>query len=344
MSRADRLDVARLLATTLQILTEPIAPAAVPGRTLDSSDAGALGLHSAPMRRLMALATRIAPLDATVLITGESGVGKERLARWLHDASPRAHGPYVAVNCGAFADSLLESELFGHVRGAFTGAVHDRAGVFEAAHGGTLFLDEIGDVSPAVQVKLLRVLQEREVQRVGETKARRFDVRLIAATNQDLALAVAQHRFRQDLYYRLRVMDLHVPPLRERPEDLRTLASALLVQTATRLRRSVVAYAPLAWDRILHYPWPGNIRELAHAIERACAVAVGPRIEVEDLPSPVRHAPLSERDARDLRPLRVREREHIRAVLERHHGDRRATAAELRISLSTLKRRLRNRG
>jgi transcriptional regulator with PAS, ATPase and Fis domain len=292
------------------------------------------------MQHLMALAARVAPLDSTVLITGESGAGKERLAQWLHRASPRAHRPFVAVNCGALADTLLESELFGHARGAFTGATRDRLGVFEASTGGTLFLDEIGEVSPALQVRLLRVIQEREVIRLGETKARPVDVRLIAATNRDLHEEVTQHRFRRDLYYRLRVIDLHVPPLRERPEELLGLARDLLAETAARLRRPVSGYTAAARDRMLDYVWPGNIRELAHAIERACAVATGPEIDVDDLPAAVRGSRPSTPQPHP-RPLEDRERAYIRGVLERHGGDRRRAAQELGISLSTLKRRLR---
>ena len=219
----DRLDVSRLMATALQILTEvrePPLPAV--------SDADALGTESPSMRRVMGLAARIARSDATVLITGESGVGKERLARWLHRASPRASGRFIAVNCGAFPDSLLDSELFGHVRGAFTGAQQDRRGLFEDADGGTLLLDEIGDVSASMQVKLLRVLEEREIRRVGDTKMRPIDVRLMAATHRDLEQEVAQQRFREDLYYRLHVIDVQIPPLRERPEDLQTLVHAFL--------------------------------------------------------------------------------------------------------------------
>jgi len=333
----DHAQVFRLLATSLEILATPLTSASGTPSSLGGSRP-----QSPAMQRVMALAARVAPLDSTVLITGESGVGKERLARWLHHASPRARGPFVAVNCGAFADTLLESELFGHARGAFTGAVQDRLGVFEAAQGGTLFLDEIGEVSPAMQVKLLRVIQEREVTRLGETKARPVDVRLIAATNRDLLDEVAHQRYRRDLYYRLRVIDLHVPPLRERPEELLGLVRDLLAQTATRLGRPVVGYTPRALDRLLDYPWPGNIRELEHALERACAVATGPEIDVEDLPDAVRGVDASARRP-DERLLADRERAYIQAVLDRHSGNRRRAAEELGLSLSTLKRRLRRR-
>ena len=332
----DHTRVFRLLATSLQILAAPLPPSA------DISPAGEDRAQSPAMRHVMALAARVAPLDSTVLITGESGVGKERLARWLHRASPRVQKPFVAVNCGAFADTLLESELFGHARGAFTGATQDRLGVFEAATGGTLFLDEIGEVSPTMQVKLLRVIQERELIRLGETKVRPVDARLIAATNRDLLEDVAQHRYRRDLYYRVRVIDLHVPPLRERPDELPALARDLLAQTAARLRRPVVGYTPRAFACLLDYLWPGNIRELEHAIERACAVATGSEIDVEDLPAAVRGSYASARRP-DQRPLADRELAYIQAVLDRHDGNRRRAAEDLGMSLSTLKRRLRRR-
>jgi transcriptional regulator with PAS, ATPase and Fis domain len=284
------------------------------------------------------LAERVAPLASTVLILGESGVGKERLARWLHRRSRRSTGPFVGVNCGAFTDSLLESELFGHARGAFTGAVSDRAGVFEGACRGTLFLDEIGEVSPAMQVKLLRVLQEREVCRVGETRARPVDVRVIAATNRDLSAEVREARFRADLYYRVRVVELRIPPLRQRPDELRALLRDLLPTIAGRLGRPVTAYRPAAFDALCRYLWPGNIRELEHALERACVVATGPAIDLEDLPDEIRG------DAAPLRagttPLRDLERAYICGVLERHQGDRRRAVQELGMSLSTFKRRL----
>jgi two-component system response regulator HydG len=302
------------------------------------------GAQSPKMRALMKMAARVAPLDSSVLITGESGVGKEWLARWLHQSSRRARGPYVAVNCPAFPDTLLETELFGHVRGAFTGAVKDRAGRFEVAHGGTLFLDEIGDISAAMQVKLLRVLEEREICRVGENTVRRVDFRLITATHCDLPHEIGEHRFRKDLYYRLKVWDLDVPPLRERFEDVRSLANQFLEQAAATLNRPIIAYAPEAMDRILRYPWPGNIRELKNTAERACGAAAGSMIGIEDLPAEVRDGRPPSEGARDAGRLHDREREHILKVLTRHQGDRVRTAEELGISLSTLQRRLRQYG
>jgi two-component system response regulator HydG len=286
------------------------------------------------------LAAKVAPTPSTVLITGESGVGKERVARWLHHASPRSATPFVAVNCGALAETLLESELFGHTRGAFTGATQDRPGVFEAASGGTLFLDEIGDISAAMQVKLLRVLQEREVRRVGETTVRRVDIRLVAATNRDLRVEMAEQRFREDLYYRLWVIRLEVPPLRERLEDLPTLARELLARAAESVQQRIVSFTPEALDRILQYGWPGNVRELEHALEHACAVATGPRIAVDDLPENVRE-PFG---APAVKPLHQLELEHMTATLHRNGGNHRRTAAQLAISVATLRRRLRSAG
>jgi two-component system, NtrC family, response regulator HydG len=297
------------------------------------------------IRRIFEVAARVAQFDSTVLITGESGVGKERLARFLHDQSSRRRGPFVAINCGACAETLLDSELFGHARGAFTGAVQDRMGMFEAAEGGTLFLDEIGDISPAMQLKLLRVVQERELRRVGEIRARRLDVRLIAATNRDLQNEVAAQRFRHDLYYRLHVIDLVIPPLRERPEDIRALAHECLVWTAARLRRErIVGFAPDALARLLTYPWPGNVRELEHAIERACIFATGSEIQIDDLPDAVRNwgmeTPTGGRGVLQ-QTVQGFQRAHVLTVLEHNHGDRRLAARALGISLSTLKRRLR---
>ena len=336
MSQDHHAELFRALTVCLQVLAAPL-----PLDETDFQSAAGTAAPSASMRQVLALAQKVAPLNSTVLITGESGVGKERLARSLHDASRRSRGPFIAVNCGAFADTLIESELFGHARGAFTGAVQDRPGLFETAHGGTLFLDEIGELTLPIQVKLLRVIQEREVVRLGERKPRSIDLRLIAATNRSLGNEVDQGRFRRDLYYRLHVIHLHIPPLRERLDEVLGLARDLLVETAARLGRPMAGYTSAATERLLEYPWPGNIRELQHAIERACAVATGPLIDVEDLPEAVRGQRLALAGGRR-QPLVDRERAYIRAVLDRVGGNRQRAAEELGISLSTLKRRLRS--
>ena len=298
--------------------------------------------QSPAMRHLWSLAARAAPTDSTVLITGESGVGKERVAQWLHAASPRATARFEPVDCAALPETLFETALFGHVRGAFTGAAGDQSGLFEVADGGTLFLDEIGEVSLALQSKLLRVIQERELRRVGETRIRRVNVRILAATNRDLLAEVRAHRFRKDLYYRLDVIKLHVPPLRERLEDLAALTDQLLARATVRLCRPTVGYTSAVMNQLLTYDWPGNVRELEHALERACAVATGPEIDVDDLPDVVRGLRAREGSPTG-RPLADREVAYIRAVVERHQGHRRRAAEELGISLSTLKRRLRAR-
>ncbi|MFO0578642.1 MAG: sigma 54-interacting transcriptional regulator [Polyangia bacterium] len=329
----------------------------------DAADGGVVA-RSAGMRALLEVARRVAPVDSTVLITGESGAGKERIARLVHAESARAAGPFVAVNCAAIAETLLESELFGHARGAFTGAQQDRAGLFEAAHGGTLFLDEIGDVPRPMQARLLRALQERTVRRIGENHDRAVNVRFVAATNADLAGAVAAGQFRKDLYYRLRVIELHVPPLRERRDDILPLARAFLATAARRLGQSSVSQStvsqstvshaaaarsparpplgltPAAADLLLGYAWPGNVRELENAMERAVALARGRRIDVDDLPPDVRSAGGGGAGT----TLAEIERRHILAALERNAGSRSRTAAELGISASTLYRKLREAG
>lgn len=304
----------------------------------DREGEGGLIAASASMRTLIDLLRRVAQVDSTVLITGESGAGKERVARLLHEESARGAGPFVAVNCAAIAESLLESELFGHARGAFTGAQQDRPGLFEAASGGTLFLDEIGEVPRPMQARLLRALQERTVRRVGENSDRSVDVRFIAATNADLPAAVEAGRFRKDLYYRLRVVELLVPPLRDRREDVLPLARAFLTAAAARAGRPAPTLAAAVAERLLAYSWPGNVRELANAMERAVALVRGKRVDLEDLPPELRDAGAPPAGRSTLAEV---ERRHILATLERNRGSRTATAAELGIGASTLYRKLR---
>jgi two-component system response regulator HydG len=235
------------------------------------------------MRRILQEVRRIAGTRATVLITGESGTGKEMIANLLHSKGPNPKAPFVAVNCAALPESLLEAELFGHVKGAFTGATQDRAGRFEEAEGGSLFLDEIGEIPASVQVKLLRVLQEREIVRVGENRPRSVSFRLIAATNVDLEAEVAARRFREDLYYRLNVVRMHLPPLRERPEDIRPLATRFVRECAEQNGVPPRPVSDAAMQTLTAYPLPGNVRQLHNIIERALLVATGTAIEATDL-------------------------------------------------------------
>jgi two-component system, NtrC family, response regulator AlgB len=258
------------------------------------------------MKSVLTLATQVAASAITVLIEGESGTGKELLARMIHEKSPRAGNPFITVNCAALAETLLESELFGHVKGAFTGAVKDREGRFEAAHEGTVLLDEIGDVAPATQVKLLRFLQSKELERVGETSTRKVDVRVIAATNRDLEEAVRIGTFREDLYYRLNAVKLKLPPLRERSEDIPLLVQHFLSRSGTTSE-----VGPLVVQVLGTYPWKGNIRELENVVERAVILAHGGPIEMHHLPEEFQmlagsHRPLS---------LDEMERQHIIRVL-----------------------------
>ena len=300
---------------------------------------------SGAMLQVVDLARRVAKVDSTVLITGESGSGKERIARLVHEESPRAAGPFIAVNCGAITETLLESELFGHARGAFTGATHDRPGLFEAANSGTLLLDEVGEVSPGMQVKLLRALQEREIRRVGENKSRPVDVRVLAATNRDLADGVAGGAFRQDLYYRLKVVELRVPPLRQRTDDILPLARVLLADAALRMKRTISGLAPAAADQLMRYAWPGNVRELENTMERAVALARGKRVELEDLPEEIRHVfPTPVASAGSVRALKEIEKEYILAALEANGGNQTRTAEQLHIGSATLYRKLKSYG
>jgi DNA-binding NtrC family response regulator/predicted hydrocarbon binding protein len=295
---------------------------------------------SPAMSKVVELAERVAHVDTTVLITGESGVGKERLARFIHQRSARASRDLVAINCGALPENLLESELFGHVKGAFTGATQDRPGLFEAANGGTLFLDEIGEVSAAMQVKLLRVLQEQEIRRVGENANRKVDVRVIAATNRSLASEVKAGRFREDLYYRLHVIEIAVPPLRDRQDDILPLARLLLAAVATRTRSKVTSFTPRAVEQLHRHRWPGNVRELENALERAVVMASGTRIDVVDLPSEVSTAAATWWTPGDQRSLADVEKSYILAVVEAEGGNRTKAAARLEIAPATLYRKL----
>jgi len=300
--------------------------------------------RSREMLQIFELVRNLADSEATVLVAGESGTGKELLARALHEHSPRRGGPFVALNCGAIPADLVESELFGHVRGAFTGAIRDREGRFELARRGTLFLDEIGDLPTSLQVKLLRVLQERTFERVGENVTRHTDARIIAATNRDLRKEVSLGRFREDLFYRLRVVPIRIPPLRERAEDIEPLAYHFLGLASSRQKRSLFL-APDAVRALLGYSWPGNARELENAIEYAVATCRGQTIHAAEFPPDVvdpkapllAPAPPSE-SAEDPEAMR------IRRVLEEHRWSRARAARALGMSRTTLWRKMRELG
>ncbi len=301
-------------------------------------------VQSAAMERVLDVARRVAQVDSTVLLTGESGVGKERVARFIHDQSARAAGPFVAINCGAVPENLLESELFGHVRGSFTGATQDRVGLFEAANTGTLLLDEIGEVPPPMQVKLLRALQERQIRRVGENRNRTVNARVIAATNRNLVDEIRAARFRQDLYYRLRVVEIEIPPLRDRREDILPLARSFVVEAAKRTGRTVNGFTPAAAHQLLRYPWPGNVRELENAMERAVVLTRRSGIDLEDLPPEVGLLVPDAMSATDVRPLADVERDYIQSVLRAVGGNRAQAAAKLGIGEATLYRKLKQYG
>jgi two-component system response regulator HydG len=292
----------------------------------------------------------VAPTEATVLVTGESGTGKELIARAIHYASPRADGPFVAVNCAALADTLLESELFGHERGAFTGADRQKPGRFELAAGGTLFLDEVGDLSAAVQVKLLRVLQEREFQRVGGTATLKADIRLIAATNKDLNAEMAGGRFRSDLFYRLSVFGVHLPALRDRGDDVLLLAESFLQSLAANMGQADVTLSRNACEALRQYPWPGNIRELQNAIQRGLITCEGTLVTAAHLALPLAsERPTSpeqpdSRRAADGVELQNLQRKAIVEALHRTHGHKARAAALLGVTRFQLYGRLKRYG
>ena len=294
---------------------------------------------------VLKLAETVAPTESTVLITGESGSGKEVLARYIHGLSGRAEANFLSVNCGALPEGLLESELFGHLKGAFTGAVKDKVGLFEAANGGTLFLDEIGEMSPATQVRLLRALQEREVIPVGSTEVRHIDVRIMAATNSDLNEEIRRGAFRSDVYYRVNVIALHLPPLRERRDDIPMLARRFLDALAEREGERDLAEDTLA--ALCAYDWPGNVRELENALERAAIVARDPEISVGDLPEDVRATDAKPLVTNHLPPnpsMEVIERAYIQWVLTAEGGNKSKAAEVLGIDPSTLYRKLNRYG
>jgi DNA-binding NtrC family response regulator len=297
--------------------------------------------RSEAMRQVLEFAEKVAPQPTTVLLSGESGTGKEVVARFIHRRSPRNEAPFVAINCAALTDTLLESELFGHERGAFTGAAQTKRGLFELAHGGTLFLDEIGEMSVNLQAKLLRALQEQCFERVGGIRAISVDVRVVAATNRDLQKAIEEKTFREDLYYRLNVFPIHLPPLEERREDILPLAEHFMNKISARMGRSPRPFSQEVKRLFIGYNWPGNVREIQNAIERALIVSQSPVIQPEDLP-----LQLSKDTDSASQPVTLSqiEKAAIIAALSRNHGNRQETADQLGISLRTLQYRLKEYG
>jgi transcriptional regulator with PAS, ATPase and Fis domain len=302
---------------------------------------GSMVGRSPQMQQVFELIARIAQTDITVIIEGESGTGKELVARAIHQSSSRARRPFIAVNCGALPENLLESELFGHVRGAFTGAVSNKRGLFEEADGGTIFLDEISEMSPALQVKLLRFLQDGEIKRVGSNAVLKLDVRVLAATNRHLQTLVQDGKFRSDLYYRLNVIAIKLPPLRERPEDIEILAEHFARKFASRMRKTIAAIPPQVLQRLRQYAWPGNVRELENVMERAVALTGNTTLEVADLPAHLREAAGATGSAARL-PLREIERQYILDVVNACHDNYDEAAKVLGIGRTTLWRKLKN--
>jgi DNA-binding NtrC family response regulator len=296
---------------------------------------------SESMKRIFRLAEQVAQQPTTVLLTGESGTGKEVVARFIHRRSPRRDHTFIAVNCAAITETLLESELFGHEKGSFTGASQTRRGRFELADGGTLFLDEIAEMGAGLQAKLLRVLQEQQFERIGSDRTMTVDVRVIAATNKELAKCIADNSFREDLYYRLNVFPIHISPLRERRDDILPLAESFSKKISARMGKTAASIGPEAAELMRSYDWPGNARELANAIERALIVSQTGSIEIEDLPLKQELG-----TGKLARPglLAQIERTAILESLSRNKGDRRAAAEELGISLRTLQSRLKEYG
>ncbi|MBI5247626.1 MAG: sigma-54-dependent Fis family transcriptional regulator [Elusimicrobia bacterium] len=296
-----------------------------------------------PMRKVLDLVQKVATTEATVLILGESGTGKELIARALHEKSSRRNGAFVAINCGALPEGLLESELFGHVRGAFTGADRNKRGLFEEANNGTLFLDEISETTPGLQVKLLRALQEGEIRRVGDNHPFKVSGRLLVATNKDLTRLVAEGKFREDLYYRLKVFPIELPALRERPEDILPLAEHFLRKAKKKLGGKAVKFSPEAADALRRYRWPGNVRELEHVVERVLIMSAGAAITAGDLPPEMQAAPAAGKRGSKA-TLEDAEKTHILQALDDCGGNQLEAAKRLGVARNTLWRKLKSYG
>jgi two-component system response regulator HydG len=312
-------------------------------RKRDRTNSGAPIGSNRRWLEVLRLAEAVAPTEATVLLMGESGTGKEVVARYIHDLSKRSNASFLSINCGALPEGLLESELFGHVKGSFTGAVKDKSGLFTAAAGGTFFLDEIGETTPATQVKLLRVLQHREVIPVGATEAQPIDTRILAATNRDLEEEIKRGAFRRDLYYRLNVIAVQLPPLRERADDIPVLAESFLQRHAEQRGEPVRKLTDLAMEALQSYSWPGNVRELENAMERAVILTTGESIDVSALPESVtakRSEPLVQERATPNPTMDTVERAYILWVLQSEQGNKTRAAEVLGIDPSTLHRKL----
>jgi transcriptional regulator with PAS, ATPase and Fis domain len=300
--------------------------------------------RSKVFQNILDIARRVARFDSSVLIRGETGVGKEVVARYIHAASPRSENSLLTINCGALPETLLDSELFGHKAGSFTGAIRDRVGLFEQAARGTILLDEIGDISLATQVKLLRVLQEREILRIGENIPRKVDTRIIAATNRNLEQAVSEKKFREDLLYRLRVIEIEVPPLRERPEDIISLAEYCVKKLLKRLNLPGLQIDPDCLDYFQTYTWPGNVRELQNAIERAAVLSIDGKIRPEHLPPQILNPDSNHQyfDMSKPKSLKEVELNYIGIVLKATGGNKARAAKILGIGQATLWRKLKN--
>jgi len=316
-------------------------------------DAGSIVACSEPMQRVLEMVKRVAPTDATVLIQGESGTGKELIARAVHQNSKRRDEIFIPINCGALPENLLESELFGHVKGSFTGAHANKKGLFEEADGGTLFLDEIGEMTPATQVKLLRVLQDGEVRRVGGNTGVKTDVRVIAATNQNLKACIEDGSFREDLYYRLQVILIHLPPLRERSDEILPLAEHYLKMYSQKFNKGQLTFSAATQAALLEYSWPGNIRELINAVERASILALDAEVQPEDLalrlgigPSgkkadaaaPIE--PAASQDGAQPRSLSEMERKFIAEALQRHKWEVQTAASDIGLTAAALNKKI----